>query len=113
MGDLGWKNKKSGHFFPSLCLMHLALAASASLPWLELGKTAPAVDLLPIEQLQLLDSGTSSLPCSPAQRVVLAYGVDNCELVYHPLVHFSALPCIKLLLFEIPRKVHVLLIGYY
>lgn len=37
----------------------------------------------------------------------------NCELVYHPLVHFSALPCIKLLLFEIPRKVHVLLIGYY
>ena len=72
MGDLRWENKKSGHFPPSLCLMQLSLASSASLPWLELGETAPAVHLLPIEQLQLLDSGTSSLPCSPAQRVVLA-----------------------------------------
>lgn len=57
--------------------MQSALAASASLLWLELGEIASAMDLLPIEQLQLLDSGTSSLPCSPAQRVVLASGVDK------------------------------------
>ena len=49
----------------------------ASNPVLELGEIASAMDLLPIEQLQLLDSGTSSLPCSPAQRVVLASGVDK------------------------------------
>ena len=65
MGGLEWDSKKSGYFSPSLCLMQLALAASVSLLWLELGEIVPAVDLLFIEQLQLLDSGTSSLPHSP------------------------------------------------